>query len=820
MPMNKELLNKIKNLPIAPHLDQICENLKDSPSRFLVLTAETAAGKSTAVPLALLEHFSGKVIMLEPRRIATVALANRISELLDEEPGKTAGYTMSLESKVSSSTRFEVITEAILTRRLQKDPFIEGTNVVVIDEFHERSVHADLALSFLKETMSLRNDLYVLIMSATISTKKIADYLSTPAAPVMKIPGRQFPVDIEYDGRSTVTQTVLRLIANTRQSAQPNSSDGFRKDSILVFLPGLYEITKTKAELENIVSPNEAQILILHSSIPLSEQKKALLPVPQSSPQRIILSSAIAETSLTVPGVTTVIDSGFARINKMNISLGMEQLITERESLFNAEQRAGRAGRLMRGRCIRLWNKLEILPKENSPEILRCNLASLVLECAQWGSTKLESFSWLDCPSKSAWNESLELLTELGFIKDGVITQNGKDALILGIDPRLACIALYGKKTGHIREALSFILKFSQYKSSSQKQQDKFTAILSSRLEHCKCESSKETKFSKADLLLSGFPDRIGKKLPQTEQDKIEKMQTVYQFPSGHKAILNQPCFSSPEWLVAPEVDAGNTMGRIYSYENIAPAQIEEWLAIHSTTEENISFEGKSHSLKKIEVTHYGSIILREKRQNATQQDIGKAFCNEVKENGLSSLPVSKKTADFILRAQFYAAHKDNALFEKIETLRETPEEWLLPFIATGKVTEETVYDALYWFLEGNKIDSNVPVSITLENGKKAKVLYEPRQTSSAQTADSFISNIRSLNVVPSIEIIIQQIFGCFKTPSVLRVPVLLKLLSPARRPLQITDDLEHFWSGAWIEICKEMKGRYPKHNWNYRIPD
>lgn len=815
--MNKKLLDKIKNLPIFPYLDQICENLKKSPSRFLVLTAETAAGKSTAVPLALLDHFKGKILMLEPRRIAAVALANRAAELLDENPGHTAGYTLSLESKISASTRFEVITEAILTRRLQKDPFLDGTNVIIIDEFHERSVHSDLALAFLKETMPLRDDLYVLIMSATINTKKVAEYLSVPPAPVMQIPGRQFPVDIEYDGKSTVSQAVSRIVAVSHQKQQTENGEKLRTDSVLVFLPGIYEITKAKTELESIISPQDAKILVLHSSIPLSEQKKVLLPVPASSPQRIILSSSIAETSLTVPGVTSVIDSGFSRINKMNIALGMEQLVTERESLFNAEQRAGRAGRLMRGHCIRLWNKLDILQKEITPEILRCNLASLVLECAQWGSSKLESFSWLDNPSKSAWNASLELLTELGFIKNSKITQDGKDALRLGIDPRFACAALYGKKTGHIKDALDFILKFSQYKDASPSQQNKYISILNARLEQCLCKPSRESKFSPAELLLSGFPDRLGKKLPPEEQDKIEKSQTIYQFPSGHKAFLNKPYFSSPDWLVAPEVDAGNTTGKIYSYESIDLSQIEEWLENHSATEENISFENKTHSIKKVETTHYGSIILKEKKLNATQEDFGKAVCAEVKKDGLSALPAGKKTTDFILRAQFYAAQKDNSLFEKLENLQKSPEKWLLPFIASNHISEETVHNALYWFLEGDKIDSCVPVSITLENGKKAKVLYETRQASSMLAAGSLISNIRSLNVVPAIEIIIQQIFGCFKTPVILGVPVLLRLLSPARRPLQITDDLEHFWSGAWIEICKEMKGRYPKHNWDYR---
>lgn len=242
---------KIKNLPITPYLEQICQTLKNSPSRFLVLTAQTAAGKSTAVPLALLENFNGKILMLEPRRLATVALAERISSLIGEKPGETVGYTLSLESKISQKTRFEVITEAILTRRLQNDPLLEDTNVVVIDEFHERSVHADLALAFLKEAMSLRDDLFVIIMSATINSKRIAEFLSQPAAPIMEIPGRQFPVEIIYKDKISVKNAVLEEFSqsiNDRSLVQNQN----RTDSILVFLPGIRDCASIKAETERI----------------------------------------------------------------------------------------------------------------------------------------------------------------------------------------------------------------------------------------------------------------------------------------------------------------------------------------------------------------------------------------------------------------------------------------------------------------------------------------------------------------------------------------------------------------------------------------
>lgn len=815
----------LQNLPIAPFLDTICQTLKNSPSRFLVLTAETAAGKSTAVPVALLKNFTGKILMLEPRRLATVALANRISDLLCEQTGKTVGYTLSLESRTSADTRLEVITEAILTRRLQNDPLLEDINVIILDEFHERSVHSDLALAFLKETMALRDDLFVIVMSATMDSKKIANYLSTPAAPVLTIPGRQFPVKIVYKDKISVKNAVLEefnesekaIVQNERSVAQTDSESDYRTDSILVFLPGIYEITKTKSELEKAFSPQQAEICVLHSSVSLSEQKKILSPVLKSCPRRIILSSAIAETSLTVPGVTTVIDSGLVRVNKMNVALGMETLTTEKINQFSADQRAGRAGRLMSGKCVRLWNQFEPLKKELSPEILRCNLANLVLECAQWGSVNLDSFDWFDEPPLSAWNSNIKLLTDFGFLKDQKITKLGKYALTLGLDVRLSCALLYSKQSEHIPQGIDFVLKFGQYKNLGDNQKKLLTQNLIKRLE--KCSFTQKTQYSNAGLLLAGFPDRLAKKIPQNEQNELSVNRTLYQLPSGHKAFIESSFQSASEWIVATEVNAGTNLAKIYAYEKIEFTEIESWLKVHSTITETVEFEENSTRLNKLKLTKFGEIILKSIKLPSTQKDFGQALCNEIKHNGLTKIPANKKIMNFLYRVQFYAKHANGELFEKIENLKLTPEEWLLPFITSGKIDEEIVFNALYYFLEGSKIDSEVPVVLVLENGKKAKISYENRLNSTNITLDDFATNVRSFNIEPVLEIIIQQIFGCFSTPKILGVPVLLKLLSPARRPLQITDNLSTFWTGAWIEICKEMKGRYPKHNWNYKLP-
>ena len=807
----------IHKLPIVIHLDEICEKLKSSKSRFLVLTAETAAGKSTALPVALLKHFKGKILMTEPRRISTVAVSSRIAEIIGEEVGKTVGYTLRMESKKSAETRLEVLTEAILTRKMQADPLLEGVEVVVLDEFHERSVNLDLSLAFLKQAMELRDDLYVVVMSATINYRSLAEFLS---AETMQIPGRQFPVEIEYRPEN-VDKCLFSLLTNKQSLVYPQSThknvDNLwindkilensskvqntecRKDTILVFLPGIKEINRAREDIEKRLEKDQAEVLILHSSIPLSEQKKILSEVPIDEPRRIILSSAIAETSLTVPGVSTVVDTGLCRLNRMDVSLGMEKLVTERESLFSAEQRAGRAGRIMAGKCIRLWSKNDILPDSTPPEILRTDLAQLVLECAKWGAQDAESIDWLTPPPSSAWKAAKTLLEELGLLgKNGKITQKGERALTLGLPPRLACVALSAENS------ISTVLKFSEYKDAPVQRQKAFQEDLRRRLSRTEGDwAGKSEKKRTEEILLSGFPDRIARKV-ESKGDF-----TTYQFPSGRKASIKLT--NGSEWIVAPKVDAGETTGKIYEYENLDTSFAEKWIQDRAAIETLTTLDGDM-KMRKAEITHYGKIVIKEKKLSATADDFSDAVCQTLKEKGLGWLPLGKTGEDFLLRAKFYAKNKpDSNLSKKIESLSESADEWLKPFLTSTKLDEKTVLDALRYHLDGGKIDSEAPTEIKLTNGRKRKIVYE-RIASNNEGGEEKIR--------PVLEIIIQQIFGCFETPKVLGVPVLLRLLSPARRPLQITEDLEHFWSGAWIEICKEMKGRYPKHNWDYRIAD
>ena len=823
--------NEIENLPIAPFLIEICEELKNSPSRTLILTAETGAGKSTAVPVALLENFKGKILMLEPRRLAATAIADRVSNILGEETGKTAGYRLHLESKTCKETRLEVVTEAILIRMLQSDPLLEKISVIVLDEFHERSVYSDLALAFLKETMQLRDDLFIIVMSATINCQSVAEYLGNGKNPasIMKIPGRLFPVEIEYRGNESVAKAVKSAVEDLKLTNESSLSlkNNFSK-SILVFLPGIYEIRKVKSELEDDNIP--AEILVLHSSVSLSEQRKALSPSKESK-IRVILSSAIAETSLTVPDVSVVIDSGFSRTKKIDLNTGMEKLVTERESVFSADQRAGRAGRVKAGKCIRLWNKNEPRILQNPPEILRANLSELVLECAAWGASEKSKLSWLTEPLDSAWENAKSLLQNLGCLskENAKITEKGKAVLSLGLAPRLACVAL----AAGIKN-ISSVTEFSEYKDAGENQKRQFEQDLARRLSRAYQNLKIKEEAASKNPVLAGFPDRLAK-LESTEKDFAE-----YQFPSGRKAILSRENLrqknlsSFPEWLIGVDVaasSAAGTAGKIRAFETITKDEVENFLEEHSVSrsKNEVYISEQTLAAKTFTAIFFGKIKLSEKKETPEIEKSAFAICDFIEENEIFKLPfdsqianslLEDKTKNFLLRAEFFIAHskskeisdKDDksSLAYKYLNLNKLTNDWLLPFINSSKIDSKTIYESLYWFLDGTKIDEKVPLNITLPNGRKTKIIY-------TRIKSPVNSDLQTSLIQPSIEIIIQRIFGCFETPKILGEPVLLKLLSPASRPLQITDDLTHFWTSTWPEICKEMKGRYPKHNWNYR---
>lgn len=863
------------NLPVTPHLPKIVDALKSAESKFLVLTAETAAGKSTVVPPALLDAFAGKILMLEPRRLAAVAVASRVAELLGEKCGETAGYRLHLDSCVSAKTRFEVMTEAILVRMMQEDASLEGVSVVILDEFHERSIWTDLSLAFLKDAVQLRDDLFVLIMSATIDTERLTSFLGCDH---IHVPGRQYPVEITY--RQPENRDICVDVADAVKSIPI-------RENVLAFLPGLRELRRTEELLGPFAESTDSELFVLHSSVPVQEQRK-VLSAAQDDTRRIILSSAVAETSVTVPGITYVVDSGLSRINRLNTATGMNHLVTEMESVFSAEQRAGRAGRTAKGNCIRLWREQDIRVRNAPLQIMCTELVQLVLECALWGVHSPEGLSWLDPPPLSAWKAAASFLQLTDCIdKGGLITVKGKLVLKAGVHPRIACIALESLKGND--QAIKYAAKYglSLPKGASEdlqrRERQRLENELARRLQTYRQANAAEkvTGQGKSPLpvaegepalpgvlcLLAGFPDRAAYSLGEGK----------YIFPSGRQASLLDsdkkllsPSF--PQWIIAIEADAGEREGRIYSFEAIpqepsSSPQKEKsqqkqtelteafsvWLEARTEARVSVAFVDKQHTkLKKTETVFFGKIPLKTKVLPASAEDTTAAWCSLALEEGIRALPWNDACSRFLARADFFRRHSKGSGGPKAESRPKTVEssvegwseteesrpeteeiwpeterstvestktykspqnleeslalsvkEWLPPFISTGtRLTPESLLSALRWKLDGDTVDKNVPERLKLSNGRNCKVTYETRDSRKGAS--------------PVIEIIIQQLFGCFMTPKIMGEPVLMKLLSPARRPLQVTSDLENFWKNTWPEICKEMKGRYPKHNWDY----
>jgi ATP-dependent helicase HrpB len=778
-------MDELKRLPIYSQLDSIADALLSSPSRFLVLTAETGAGKSTAVPVALLSRVRGSIVMLEPRRIATIAIADRIAHLLGEECGQTAGYRIRLESRIGSTTRIEVITEAILTRRIQSDPSLSGISVVILDEFHERSIHTDLALALLKEIMSLRDDLYVIVMSATIDASRVSVFLGCPS---LNVTGRMYPVSVGYAVQGSVqgtTQVTSRGELPVFEKAARAVRDCLSAPggNILVFLPGKYEISRT-AEL---LSDCGAEVLSLHGSIPLADQRYILSP---SESRRVILSTSIAETSLTVPGVTIVIDSGLSRLVRFDIRTGMDHLVTESESEFQAEQRTGRAGRVASGTCVRLWSRQDHRVRETPGEITRSDIVPLVLECALWGALESTSLDWLDPPNEASWKAAQELLREMGALDVGNhVTERGRTLAALGVHPRIGAVALEGES------ALA-----AHYASSGRDiaEERRVRDDLERRLDRAHISRAGVSKGEMA--LLAGFPDRLARLAEMTDGTRNPGL---YQFPSGRLASLPRDVRAAhatfTEWIVCPEADSGEREGKIYTFEPLETKAVEQWLESRAETITRVAFANGKYApgtkVIKTETVCYGKIILKVRRVEPEPSDVARAVVEGIRKEGITALPWSKASTEFLARARY----RDPSITEK--ALLAALDEWLVPFLdSAGKVDEKGLLDALGWYLDKPSVERDVPTRITLANGISRPLAYEE------------ITPGQGLQ--PVLETRVQDLFGCPGTPLVCGKPVLLRLLSPARRPVQITGDLASFWKSSWLEVRKELKGRYPKHDW------
>ncbi|HEX6559387.1 MAG TPA: ATP-dependent helicase HrpB [Longimicrobiales bacterium] len=782
-------------LPIDDVLPEVVTTL--SGHKGLVLQAPPGAGKTTRVPLALLSAGwlqDRRVIMLEPRRLAARAAAAFMARSLGENVGDTVGYRIRFDTRVSARTRVEVVTEGVLTRMLQSDPALETYGVVIFDEFHERSLHADVGLALaLQSRALLRPDLRIVVMSATLHGEAVAALLGN--APVVTSTGRMYPVDTVYLPRARDVRIEAATTHAVRRALGETSGD------VLVFLPGAGEIHRTLEQLQPEADAH-TYVVPLYGNLTQAEQDRAIAPAPAGA-RKIVLATSIAETSLTIEGVRVVVDSGLMRVPRFDARIGMTRLDTITVSRASAEQRRGRAGRLARGVCYRLWAEHEdaALVPYGRPEILEADLAGLALDLAVWGVSDPDELAWLDTPPASAFAQARELLHELGAL-DGAhtITRHGRRMAGLPVHPRLAHMLLRAHELGHGALACDIAALLSERRlhvnfiDRAAAQTVQREAAHYRRLLHVRDDTR---DFSAAGLLLAfAYPDRIGR--TRGERGK-------YLLRNGRGAALEptHPA-AGAAFIVAAELEGSGRDSRVFLAAAISEAEIREQFAdqIDSVTTVEITAAGSAQAIVR---ERLGAIVLKESPARATSEaELARALLADIVAQGLESLPWTKAATQLRERIVFLHGVDETWPDFSMRALADSADTWLLPQLhgLRSRSAVQTLdmhallVGALPWTLR-NQLDRLAPAHLDVPSGSQIFIDY----------ADP---------AAPHAAVRLQEVFGMRETPRLAggRVPLTLHLLSPAQRPVQVTRDLASFWKNGYFEVKKELKGRYPKHYW------
>ena len=807
-------------LPIDSCLEKITATLTKSPN--CVLHAPPGAGKTTRVPLALLKniHLSEKkIIMLEPRRLAARAAASRLAQSINEQVGKTIGYRIKNDTKVSSETKIEVVTEGVLTRIIQNDPELSAYSCIIFDEFHERSIHADLGLALALEIQeALRPDLRLLVMSATLDTEEISTLLNN--CPVIRSEGKSYPVTIKYTPlpqtvSSRVEQNIpaqLTLMVKTIQHALTH-----KQGSILAFLPGAGEINRVADQLCSTL-PSDTDLTRLYGQLSQKEQDAAILPAPTGR-RKVVLATSIAETSLTIEGIRIVIDSGLSRSSRFSPSTGMNKLITEPVSLAAATQRTGRAGRLESGICYRLWSETQ----EHSfrafaaPEIKESDLAPLALELAQWGACGIEgvhTLSWLDTPPQSSYQQALELLQTLGALdNDFAITEHGKQIAKLPLHPRLAHMLITAEKQdfGHTAATVAALLSEKTRGTDLQQILEKGTfssSVTKTRRHLCNLLTISSTSVAPAktgSCIALAYPDRIG---------KLSNGRTEYKLSNGRKgSVQEDSSLAGSPFIVVAELNDAQATSRIWQGAPIDLSDIYELFHQHITKQATVTWDEKTSSVAMIQTENLGELVLEQERiSSASEEDVLHAMLDGIRQLGLQALPWTKEAMQLRNRLAFMHRHarqfteKNAFTWPDMSTkqLLETLENWLAPYL-TGfrkaadlkKLTMETILLSSLEWAQQQALEKLAPTHFTVPSGSHIRIDYSESEA-------------------PVLPVKLQEMFGATETPSIGngKIPLTVHLLSPAGRPLQVTRDLISFWKNGYPSVRAEMRGRYPKHPW------
>ena len=817
----------MKHLPINDVLSEIKVKLNNHSK--LILQAPPGAGKSTVVPISLLDEPWLKdkiIIMLEPRRVAARMVATRMAQSLGEEVGQRVGYQVKMDSKHSKQTKILVVTEAILVRKLQSNPDLEDVVLIIFDEFHERSIHTDLSLALSLQVQELlRDDLKILIMSATLNSSALTTLLE--GTPVVTSFGKSYEVKHSYL-ETHISQpnykTINNLLLNSTLKAL-KEDDG----DILVFLSGVKEIKTLEKGLQEKLNTSEVLILPLYSALSKIEQDKAL---SRANKRKIILSTNIAQTSLTIEGVKVVIDSGFEKLSRYNYETGMNHLELSFISADSATQRAGRAGRLSHGKCYRLWHENKILQKTTKPEILRSDLSSVVLDLALWGVDEFGELNWLDIPDNKVVKSTKEVLYELNMLDSSYkITQFGREALSLGVHPRFAYMILKADEFGFAYEAtlLAALLGEKDIFKSSYRDSDiksRFIHLyekdfnstyinqysakevhVQSQLFYKKLKSIKNVTKIKikfhfdmlAVMLLWAYPDRLAKR---RVQDDVR-----YKLSNGKGANLNsEDSLFNEEFLVVPSLH----VKKIDSYINLACSiniqSIEEYFGSLIDKKESVTYNRQTKKFDIREEKWFLNLQLSSQPSKIIGKKVFKElFLNLIKKEGLEFLPWNKKAISLRDRVNFVKKHMQIDIEDfSSKNLLDTLEFWLAPFMEDINSIKELenldMYSILLSIIPWEKqkeLDKLAPTSIKVPSGSNIGIDYSDKDK-------------------PSLHVKIQEVFGLNQTPKILNSSFALQLhlLSPAKRPIQITYDLKSFWENSYDEVRKELRGKYKKHYW------
>jgi ATP-dependent helicase HrpB len=806
-------MNSAIPLPIDAILDELRETLTAHTSA--VLVAPPGAGKTTRVPLALMDEswLQGRsILVLEPRRIAARAAAERMAHSLSEAVGGRIGLRARMVSKSGPKTRIEVVTEGVFTRMILDDPELSGVGAVLFDEFHERSLDADLGLALALDCQRcLRVDLRILPMSATLDGARVAQLLGD--APVISSEGRAFPVETRYLDRDANARIEDQMADALMRALRAECG------SVLAFLPGQGEIRRVEERLKDRISDPTIVLAPLYGAMDMKAQDLALEPVPKGL-RKVVLATSIAETSITIEGVRVVIDSGLARVPRFEPDVGVTRLETVRVSRAAADQRRGRAGRTEPGVCYRLWDEAQTqsLPAFAEPEIRSADLAAMLLDCAEWGTSDPLSLSWIDPPSAPAIDAAREELTKLEALDaEGRITAVGRRLRSLPLPPRLARMAISAAELGHAEQAveiaaviverglggndvdLSHRLEgFRRDRSRRASDMRKLAAGWARMASAGRSAQGPREDMSIARLLALAFPERIGKARGAPGQ---------FLLANGRGANLDaaHPLARSP-FLVAAELSGSAASTRILL---AAAANEEDILAATGKRireRDEIEFDQAAAALRSRRVRRLDAIVLaNEPRTVMASEETARLLAEGIAKLGLSRLPWSKAHCQLRDRVGFLRTTGEDEWPDLTDaTLAKTVAEWLAPFLANktklSEIGAEDLSAALDALLPWNlkrRLEEEAPTHFQAPTGNRHAIDYE--------TAG-----------VPALHIRVQELFGLTQHPSIAngKLPLTLHLLSPAHRPIQITRDLPGFWKGSWAAVRAEMKGRYPRHPW------